>query len=209
MRAVYTIVSIESGFKRERESMLSATPWVNDRAHFAGDNEAHCNTAQGRKRIFVENSFYSYQDAAGMTRQILEWLADKKSPACKGISFSANTSLEGIASNAIVNSRHAQTIQRLEFSDVGFSAKQLEDLLRMPALKELRIAGGESWDWAGPKYVWSTLGSEHVNVLKTNPRAKRLRVLEIRNQEFSDDLGHELRKALPQLEKLVIEDVNY
>lgn len=144
-----------------------------------------------------------------MTRQIMEWLAEKKSPACNGISFSANTTLEEEASDAIVKSRHARTIQRLEFAEVGFSAKQLKDLLRMPALTELKIAGGESWDWAGPKYVWSTLGSEHIDVLKTNPHAKRLRALEIRNQEFSEDLGHELRKALPKLETLRIEDVNY
>src|SRR5262249_34322179 len=133
----------------------------------------------------------------------------KKAPACEGISFSANTTLEESASDAIVKSRHAQTIRRLEFSEVVFSAKQLEDLLRMPALKELRINGGESWDWAGPKYVWSTMGSAHIDVLKTSSHAKRLRVLEIRNQEFSEELGHDLRKALPKLETLTIEDQSY
>ena len=157
----------------------------------------------------MEKSFYSYQDAPEMTRQIIEWLADKKAPACTGISFSANTTLEKNASAAIVKSRHAQTIKRLEFSEVGFSADQLEELLRMPALTELRIEGGESWDWAGPKYVWSTMGSEHIDVLKTSLHAKRLRVLSIRNQQFSDELGQDLRKVLPKLQTLKIEDVKY
>ena len=155
----------------------------------------------------MEKRFYSYQDAEGMTRQVLDWLADKKAPVCEGISFSANTSLEAKASAAIVKSRHAQTIQRLEFSEVVLTPKQLGELLRLPALTELQISGGESWDWAGPKYVWSTMGSEHIDILKKN--GKRLRTLVIRNQQFSEELGPDLRKALPKLKTLTVEDVDY
>ena len=71
------------------------------------------------------------------------------------------------------------------------------------------MQGGESWDWNGPKYVWDTVGGEHVTVLKSSPHAKRLRVLEIRNQKFSEERGPDLRKALPKLLTLIVEDENY
>ena len=150
-----------------------------------------------------------HQDSKAITRSLLAWIADPASHGSTQLVFSANCTLQEEASRALVNSHLAQTVQRLEFSEIYFSAAQLAELLSMPALEELMIWGGESYDWAGPKYVWDTLGNEHVEVLMSNADAQRLRVLELENQNFSEQLGYRLRGALPNLTTLEIERQSY
>jgi hypothetical protein len=150
-----------------------------------------------------------YQDPKAMTREILQWVADTASHGCTGITLSANCSLTEEASNALVNSVAAKTINSLEFHEIYFTPEQLETMLTLPALEQLIIRGGESYDWNGPKYVWDTLDVAHIDVLVSSPHAKRLRVLEIVNQKFSELVGDRLRAALPDLQTLRVEEVDY
>lgn len=144
-----------------------------------------------------------------MTREILQWLAGTASHGCTGITLEANCSLEEEASNALVNSVAAKTIKSLQFKEIYFTPEQLERMLSMPALEQLKIRGGESYDWNGPKYVWETLETAHINVLVSSPHSKRLQILEIVNQKFSESLGDRLRAALPNLQALRVEEEEY
>jgi hypothetical protein len=140
-----------------------------------------------------------------MTRELLQWLADAASHGCTGVVLSANCSLREEASSALVNSVAAKTIISLEFNEIYFTPEQLKAMLSMPALEQLNIRGGESYDWNGPRYVWETLDVAHIDVLMSSPHAQRLRVLEIANQNFSEQLGERLRVALPNLQTLRVE----
>jgi hypothetical protein len=150
-----------------------------------------------------------YQDSKAMTHEMVQWLADASSHGCTGIVLSANCSLGEEASTALVDSVAAKTIASLEFHEIYFTPEQLQAMLAMPALEELKIWGGESYDWNGPKYVWETLDMAHMNVLMSSPHAQRLHVLEIGNQNFSESLGERLRAALPNLRTLRVEGEEY
>ena len=152
---------------------------------------------------------YHYQDTKALTRELLQWIDDPASRGCDDISFSANASLSEEASHALVNSHLAQTVRTLEFSEIYFSPQQLADLLSMPALVNLSISGGTSYDWAGPGYVYPTLGEEHIQVLVTSPHSSRLRSLQLYQQELGAVTGNLLREALPNLYISGVEFTSY
>jgi hypothetical protein len=157
----------------------------------------------------MRHIIYQHDDSSAMTLEMLQWLASTYSHNCTSLSLAANCTLEEEASNALVQSVAARTLQSLGFTEIYFTPQQLEALLSMPALTELSIWGGESSDWNGPTYVWDTLEAAHVDVLVNSPHAQRLRILKIGNQNFSNQTGLQLRAALPNLETLNVEGELY
>ncbi len=100
-------------------------------------------------------------------------------------------------------------MKSIEFHEIYVSTEALKALLTMPALEELRIYGGVSYDWAGPEYVWATLESAHLDLLCQDPNARRLKTIILDKQQLGEVTGHALRAALPNLATLTVEGESY
>ena len=142
-----------------------------------------------------------HQQSQMMTRSLLEWVALSTRQNYRNLVLSANCTLEPEASHALVCSQYARSLQSLELTQIYFSPQQLRELLTMPALVELRIWGALSADENGVMAP-PLLTNEHLEVLSASPYAQKLRVLELRNQDFHSAVGNRLRQALPQLKSL-------
>ena len=146
-------------------------------------------------------SINAYEDEARFNRDLLELIADPTALGLDELFASGHTFLRDATSDALVAAPFAATLARLDLQEVFLSAKQLAQLLSLPALVDLQLHGGSSFDYPSLKYTYPTLGDAHLAVLLTDPNARRLRRLSLVDQEWEP---HEqaLRAALPNLLEL-------
>lgn len=157
----------------------------------------------------MHKSLDRHRDADALCRDILAWVADPASHACESLFLGTNTTLLREASDAMVRSAMASSLVSLRTQEVSMEPDQLAALLGMPALTSLSLAGGTSADWAGPSYVYPSLGTADIEVLLTSPHRSKLRSISLYDQELSEVTGLALRAAMPELVTLIVEGQSY